>query len=163
MNIHHRFVAPAVCAALLAACSRGARTFGPDYNPTRDSLGIPALPADWSTRASGRDLNTWTEPRLGELQKKRTPFHASKEVYTPGNLPGYELDTYYGAQPYQTVDGTFIEHVTLEYFFRPMPERGSAPAGWRCRVTDALHPDGASITLRQADSILAAWGLSRTR
>jgi hypothetical protein len=139
--------------------------FGSEHNVLRQRLGLPELPAEWDSHTTGPGLTVWYNPLIGELQRARQPHHASKQVYSPGEIIAFEIDTYYGPRRYETLDGTLPETLTLEYRYRGIPERGDArgaPGGWRCRIADARHDPSESITLEQADSILSNWNLERT-
>lgn len=125
--------------------------YGKGFNSTRDSLGIPLIEENWTTRENNEWRRSWSAPGrgIGTIQpihlKKTSNFHEETLVS--------EEDRFH----YET-DDSLAFRVVYKYQF----ESGI----WDCtfiRYRKGKYPPTNSwpLTLEQADSVLDKWGLSR--
>lgn len=137
--------------------------FGKNYNSVRQQLGIPIVEYGWYTentsvtrkyRRFGDSLenNPWMYQLWTEFTTNPpdgyTAYHKSKEVGRNKDEIVYESDEF-----------------LLQIKFNYLQERDSAWTAVLIKTTNGKDDyliDQQDVTLSQADSVLALWGLSRT-
>lgn len=125
--------------------------YGKDFNPTRDSLGIPEIKPDWITYESDETFKHWGNPKRGVTTIE--PMHLGKTSTFEGEKILTEEDDFH----YET-DDSLAFRVVYKYTFDN--------SAWDCkfiRYRKKKYPPTTSwkLTLEQADSVINEWGLSR--
>lgn len=125
--------------------------FGKKFNPVRDSLGLPVIGDDWTLSQSDIYYQWWIAPDTSITQQR--PFHQIKSVGFYNDTITDEEDDFY----YNTGD-SLAYRLILRYRYRD--------ALWDCEIVrirrlKRKRAEYWPITLKQADSVLATWGLSR--
>ncbi len=129
--------------------------FGLDYNPERQKLGIPVIPADWSSMVTDSNITSWYDPQGAEKRGDHLPYHASKDIYSQNGILSSEADTYFGPTDYN--DNFSMtpqrERITITYLYNEN--------GWFVSyMSQATHNTGEyTISINQAKTFLASWGL----
>jgi hypothetical protein len=139
---------------VLLACSQS--KYGSEYNPERIKRGIPIIYENWITQPSTKESVIWTPP---EGRARTTAEHDAKVIILEKNIITKEVDGFINE-----IDSNNIFGLTIEYDYLTQLNH------WKCTVTDlkykmAKKKTGKAsydISIIQADSVLASWGLSRT-
>ena len=135
--------------------------YGREYNPERQKVGLPTIPADWEGMESC-GYATWINPVTAEKVKNHIPVHWFKEVnYAYGTLI-VENDKYYGKNDYMCDDGTCREQLTITYYFQA--DNNGIDGKWEAQLlSDETwnHSAEENISLDEAKKILETWGIQR--
>jgi hypothetical protein len=125
--------------------------YGKEFNSTRDSLNIPLIEDNWVTSESNEWRRSWRDPGRGIGTIK--PIHLKKTSNFHGDTLMSEEDSFH----FET-DDSIAFRVVYKYQFDNRT--------WDCKFIGyrkEKYPPTNSwpLTLAQADSVLAEWGLIR--
>jgi hypothetical protein len=147
--------------------------YGPEYNPERIKRGIPIIEDGWKVAYElylsptsyivySKDSSAYLK---GKEAKKGLCLHNGKMVQIEESAITGEIDYYvYYLSPKKVkhlrIDYSYIDNSWKCYFNESLSIKEQSFSK-RCKDT-SLGMCKNIITLPQADSVLASWGLSRT-
>ena len=133
------------------------RKYGLDFNQKRQALGLPALQSSWKLVKNVQGILRWAPE--GNLNG---PGYIHKEIMIKNDQIYSEENRFEGKNKY-TRDGTdYNEEVYIGCYF----DDKAQVSEWNCIFKGTRNPINGSpsegdtrITVKQADSIVTAWGV----
>lgn len=168
----------------VTACRPEKPAFGPEFNPTREKIGLPLIEADakpehmFLNERPGEKFFIWRKPNAGQHQSagkgaeiargaKHIHYRAEPlEMLYEENVYGKPNDKWIMKNDIDKTED-FTRLKTRYYFTRYYePNTGiHHPQGWECELNDREHHfttgGPLKITLAQAGSVLRVWGVNR--
>jgi hypothetical protein len=150
--------AAAVLMLFLALTHCSEPRFGREFNADREHRGLPRIPEHWVTGNVWSGETQWLAPTVD--QDDSQPSHWGKKVAYQDGKRQWEEDYYRSGRIFDgsMIDpdcGPIAEEMIIHYDYT----READP--WRCHVISDRYDGLTAVELKQAEKILASWGLSR--
>ena len=142
----------------ITGCSDvGVKSYGVAYNSERAKLGLPPVPNGWKIYNYGQYFDC-----INEHADRSKPHRSGKRVSLGTNgVIAYEQDSFYSGQKFLDPHQQFTREQYISILYDYSASTNSSP--WRILADLSPNRVQVSLTLQEADRILASWGLSRNK